>query len=90
MRIKTDENNVITTIIYTEYDDSAVEITCDVPADLDVLKYKYIDGQFVVNPDYTPPEPAPAPAVTMEQRMSATEDAVAEIIEMLMGGESDG
>ena len=90
MRIKTDENNVITTIIYTEYDDSAVEITCDVPADLDVLKYKYIDGQFVVNPDYTPPEPAPAPAVTREQRMSATEDAVAEIIEMLMGGESDG
>lgn len=90
MRIKTDENNVITTIIYTEYDDSAVEITCDVPADLDVLKYKYINGAFIVNPDYTPPEPAPAPAVTMEQRMSATEDAVAEIIEMLMGGEDNG
>lgn len=89
MKIVTDENNVITAILYAGSMDGAVEVT-DPPADLDVLRYKYIDGAFIANPDYTPPEPEPAPAVTMEQRMSATEDAVAEIIEMLMGGESDG
>ena len=89
MKIVTDENNVITAILYAGNMDGAVEVT-DPPADLDVLRYKYINGKFIANPDYTPPEPAPVPAVTMEQRMSATEDAVAEIIEMLMGGESDG
>ena len=32
------------------------------------------------------PEPSP-PVISMEQRISAMEDATAEIIEMLMGGE---
>lgn len=89
MKIVTDESNVITAILYAGDMGGAVEVT-DPPADLDVLRYKYIKGKFIANSDYIPPEPAPAPAVTMEQRMSATEDAVAEIIEMLMGGESDG
>ncbi len=89
MKIVTDENNVITAILYAGDMGGAVEVT-DPPADLDVLRYKYINGAFITNPDYIPPEPAPAPAVTMEQRTSATEDAVAEIIEMLMGGEDNG
>ena len=89
MKIVTDENNVITAILYAGSMDGAVEVT-DPPADLDVLRYKYINGNFIVNPDYTPPVPDPAPAVSFDDRLSATEDAVAEIIEMLMGGESDG
>lgn len=34
----------------------------------------------------TEPEPSP-PVISLEQRVSAMEDATAEIIEMLMGGE---
>ena len=89
MKICIDENNVITAIVYHGDIPDGIEVM-SVPDGVDVLTHKYIDGSFAENPDYTPYEPAPAPAVTMEQRMSATEDAVAEIIEMLMGGESDG
>lgn len=43
------------------------------------------DGQPV---DVTPTEPEPKPpAISLEQRVSAMEDATAEIIEMLLGGE---
>lgn len=89
MKISIDENNVITAIVYNGNIPDGIEVPC-VPVGVGVLTHKYVNGKFIANPDYTPPEPAPAPAVTMEQRMSATEDAVAEIIEMLMGGESDG
>lgn len=89
MKIVTDESNVITAILYAGNMDGAVEVT-DPPADLDVLKYKYVNGNFIANPDYVPPEPDPAPAVSFDDRLSATEDAVAEIIDILMGGESDG
>ena len=87
MIIRVNGDNVITAIVYNGDIPDGIEVM-SVPDGVDVLTHKYIDGAFVKNPDYTPPEPAPA--VTMEQRMSATEDAVAEIIEMLMGGESDG
>lgn len=88
MKIVTDENNVITAILYAGNMGGAVEVT-NPPADLDVLKYKYIDGQFIRNTDPLP-EPEPIPDISSEDRLSATEDAVAEIIEMLMGGEDDG
>ena len=42
-------------------------------------------GEIVINPDYLPVESGPV--ITEEQRISALEDATAEIIEMLMGGE---
>ena len=43
------------------------------------------DGQPV---DVTPTEPEPKPpAISLEQRVAAMEDATAEIIEMLLGGE---
>nr|DAH89007.1 MAG TPA: Protein of unknown function (DUF2977) [Bacteriophage sp.] len=89
MKIVTDESNVITAILYAGDMGGAIEVT-DPPADLDTLKYKYINGAFIACPDYTPPESEPAPAVSSDDRLSATEDAVAEIIEMLMGGDSDG
>lgn len=91
-QIVIDDNNVITSWSIGGYLDNGIAVD-HIPDEVmggDCGRYKYINGAFIVNPDYTPPEPAPAPAVTMEQRMSATEDAVAEIIEMLMGGESDG
>lgn len=89
MIIRVNDDNVITAIVYNGNIPDGIEVPC-VPVGVGVLTHKYINGAFIANPDYTPPEPEPAPAVTMEQRMSATEDAVAEIIEMLMGGESDG
>lgn len=52
MKIVTDENSVITAILYAGDMDGAVEVT-DPPADFDVLKYKYINGKFIANPDYS-------------------------------------
>ena len=52
MKIVTDESNVITAILYVGSMDGAVEVT-DPPADLDVLRYKYVDGDFVINSDYS-------------------------------------
>lgn len=86
MKINIDGNNVVIEIGYTA-DAGGITPVGDVPDDLYVLKYKYIDGSFVPNPDYEPPQPSDAPAVSQEERLSATEDAVAEIIEMLLGGE---
>lgn len=53
----------------------------------------YPNFEFVFDDDGNPvdvtetePEPVP-PVISLEQRVSAMEDATAEIIEMLMGGE---
>lgn len=42
-------------------------------------------GEIIANPDYCPA--AAVPIVTSEERLAAMEDAVAEIIEIMMGGE---
>ena len=89
MKIVTNDNGVITAILYMGDAEGAVEVTGDVPDDLDVFRYKYADGQFVRNTDPMP-DPDPVPDISFADRLSATEDAVAEIIEMLMGGDSDG
>lgn len=88
MKIVINSSNIVTAILYAGDAPGAVEVT-NPPADLDVLKYKYIDGQFIRNTDPLP-EPEPIPDISFDDRLSATEDAVAEIIEMLMGGEDDG
>ena len=44
------------------------------------------DNGDIVDVTETEPEPSP-PVISLEQRVSAMEDATAEIIEMLMGGE---
>lgn len=85
MKIRIDENNVITAIIYSE-NAEGIPVP-SIPDGVNVLTHKYVDGTFVPNPDYEPPQPSDAPAVSLEERLSAAEDAVAEIIEMLMGGE---
>lgn len=57
------------------------------------IKGLYPNFDFVFDGDGKPvdvtetePEPAP-PVISLEQRVSAMEDATAEIIEILMGGE---
>lgn len=45
-------------------------------------------GEIIPNPDYSPA--TAMPIVTSEERLSAMEDAVAEIIEIMMGGEENG
>lgn len=42
-------------------------------------------GEFTLNPDYK--STTEQPVITQEQRISALEDATAEIIEMMLGGE---
>lgn len=50
------------------------------------FEFVFDDGGNPVDVTETEPEPAP-PVISLEQRISAMEDATAEIIEMLMGGE---
>lgn len=49
-------------------------------------RYVFDDNGCVTDVIETEPEPSP-PVISLEQRVSAMEDATAEIIEMLMGGE---
>lgn len=49
-------------------------------------RYVFDDTGCVTDVIETEPEPSP-PVISLEQRVSAMEDATAEIIEMLMGGE---
>ena len=55
MKALIDENNVVTTLLRAGYIDGAVDVTADVPEDFEPLKYKYVDGAFIENPDYVPP-----------------------------------
>ena len=50
------------------------------------FEFVFDDNGQPVDVIETEPEPSP-PVISMEQRVSAMEDATAEIIEMLMGGE---
>lgn len=50
------------------------------------FEFVFDDNGKPVDVAETEPEPSP-PVISLEQRISAMEDATAEIIEMLMGGE---
>lgn len=63
------------------------------------LSYKYIDGDFIKNPDYKPPEPPPAPiapdavamavaelAAQVEANQLANQLAIAELAAVATGG----
>ena len=50
------------------------------------FEFVFDDNGQPVDVTETEPEPSP-PVISLEQRVSAMEDATAEIIEMLMGGE---
>ena len=55
MKALINENNVVTSLLRAGYIDGAVDVTADVPEDFEPLKYKYVDGAFIENPDYVPP-----------------------------------
>ena len=55
MKALIDENNVVITLLRAGYIDGAVDVTDDIPDDFEPLKYKYVDGAFIENPDYVPP-----------------------------------
>ena len=55
MKALINENNVVTSLLRAGYIDGAVDVTADVPDDFEPLKYKYVDGAFIENPDYVPP-----------------------------------
>ena len=56
MKALINENNVVTSILRAGYIDGAVDVTDDIPDDFEPLKYKYVDGAFIENPDYVPPD----------------------------------
>lgn len=55
----------------------------DIPEDFEITDYKYlfVDGEFVRNPDWQPPEEP------VEVRVNRLEEALAELAEMMFGGE---
>ena len=55
MKVLTNKNNVITSIIRAGNIDGAVEIKTDIPDDFEPLKYKLVEGKLILNPDYVPP-----------------------------------
>lgn len=88
MRIVVDKNNVIQAILYAAHVDGNIEVG-DIPEEVldssDVSAWCYTrELGFYDNPNYEPPTPS-APTISIEDRLSATEDAVAELIEIVLG-----
>lgn len=65
MKISIDENNVITAIVYNGNIPDGIEVP-SIPEWVDVLTHKYVDGKFIVNPDYKPPQPVPEDTLTQD------------------------
>ena len=82
-------HEVLTWCIVGSFDSG---IDCTIPDSVlndNPLSYKYIDGEFIKNPDYKPPEP-PAPPLSevellkaqnkaLSDRLEFTEDLIAEM-----------
>ena len=67
MRIVTNENNVITAILYAAHIDGSIEIKGDIPENIEPMKWCYTaERGFYENPDYTPPEPEPEDPITQD------------------------
>ena len=87
MRIVTDVNNVITAILYAAHVDGNIEIEGDIPENIEPMKWCYTaERGFYENPDYTPPVIPDEPVITTEQRLTAAENAIEEIINIIMEG----
>ena len=87
MRIVTDVNNVITAILYAAHIDGSIEIKGDIPENIEPMKWCYTPERgFYENPYYTPPIIPDEPVITTEQRLTAAENAIEEIINIIMEG----
>ena len=62
---------------------SVIMTSADLPLDFmqGGIKYKYINDKFVINPNWQPPEEP------VEVRLNRLEEAMAELAEMMFGGE---
>lgn len=85
--IRVNENNVITGI-----SSGKIILTDGIPIDsipenIEVLKWCYTPEKgFYENPGYTPPVIPEEPVITTEQRLTAAENAIEEIINIIMEG----
>lgn len=87
MRILTDVNNVITAILYAVHIDGSIEIKGEIPANIEPMKWCYTaEKGFYENPNYEPPISPDEPVITTEQRLTAAENAIEEIINIIMEG----
>ena len=58
-----------------------------IPDGVELLKWCYTaENGFYENPDYTPPIIPDEPVITTEQRLTAAENAIEEIINIIMEG----
>ena len=90
MQIVTNEKNEITAwCIVGSFDDGIECVIPDSVSNDNPLSYKYIDGEFVKNPEYKPPEPPESPLSEVDllkaqnkalsDRLEFTEDLIAEM-----------
>ena len=79
-----DENEVLGNVFFVGDELTTTHINEEsIPEDYQPMdtKYLFVDGEFVRNPDWQPPE---EPA---EVRVNRLEEAMAELAEMMFGGE---
>ena len=85
MKIRVNENNVLVAIIYRDTADGIP--VKSIPDGVELIKWCYTaEKGFYENPDYTPPVIPDEPVITTEQRLTAAENAIEEIINLIMEG----
>ena len=85
--IITDENHVITAMSTGLISIPNGIIVDDIPENIEPMKWCYTaERGFYENPDYTPPIIPDEPVITTEQRLTAAENAIEEIINIIMEG----
>lgn len=74
--IKMDENNLVTAYSTGDgYVEGYIEVEKDIPEDFAPNKYMYVDGEYVLNPDYVEPTNEP----------TSDEPTSEEILNVLLG-----
>ena len=87
MKIRVNENNVLIAIIYRDTADTEGIPVKNIPDSVELLKWCYTaEKGFYENPDYEPPVIPDEPVITTEQRLTAAENAIEEIINIIMEG----
>ena len=76
MRIVTNENNVITAILYAAHIDGSIEIKGDIPENIEPMKWCYTaERGFYENPDYTALIEKANAAVSLTEKASLLHEA---------------
>jgi hypothetical protein len=82
MVIKVDSNNIITSWCAVGGIEGGITVDSipDEVQNAPIGYYKYVDGEFVVNPDYT--EPTAEPTLTTEQRLIQIDNTITDLQKM--------